>query len=493
MEFIRSLAPFIDHEKFAESLNGGRHLGQLFDLIRGNRVESDAEAIAELYGDHGGADAYKQLRLRLEQKLIDYISLNGIEYKNLDTYTIRYRKCLQQLTVVKTLGLSNARSMSIPLGEKLMKQASRYEFTDIAMQVALDLFFYYTCIEYSQAKADKYGQLVDLLFKRYSNEVVVFRYYCEMKVLFSTSRGGYRGTVVDKSLYYLNEVSRLLQSADCSYLLVYFGYRVIAMYFEIKRDIPNLLRICDEAIHVLQKRSFSRVVAIYIYKMIKITCFIQLGNYREVEQLAQPYFEIMTKTNLNWFALKSYIVINRLHAGNYQQAHEVMHEMTTNRSYQKLPQYILQTFTVYEAHVEFLIAIGKVETDEPSKFRLNKFLNEIPIYTKDKQGMNIAILIIHVLFLLHRRKYAQIIDRTDALKQYCYRYLKKDDTYRSHCFIRMLLQMPRADFNRMRTVRYAEPYLKKLNAMPLHLSAQSIEVEIIPYEALWDMTLDLLY
>ncbi|MEL6989086.1 MAG: hypothetical protein AAGK97_14835, partial [Bacteroidota bacterium] len=113
-------------------------------------------------------------------------------------------------------------------------------------------------------------------------------------------------------------------------------------------------------------------------------------------------------------------------------------------------------------------------------------------FTKDKRGLNIAILIVHVLFLLHLKKYNQIIDRTEALNQYCYRYLRTDDTFRSNCFIKMLLQIPKADFNRMRTERYAEKFVNKLRSMPLSVSTQSAEVEFFPYEDLWEITLEML-
>ena len=217
-----------------------------------------------------------------------------------------------------------------------------------------------------------------------------------------------------------------------------------------------------------------------------------MGEYTKVEKIAEDYFKVMTKSGINWYSLKAYVFISKIRSGKYGETFDILNEIQTSKGYSKMPVSIKQYWLLYEAYIEFLIAIGKIKREEPSKFRVNKFLNEIPIFTKDKRGLNIAILIIHVLFLLQQRKYSQIIDRVDALKQYCYRYLRKDDTFRSHCFIRMLLQMPRADFNRIRTERYAEPYVLKLQSEPLMISEQSIEVEVIPYEDLWEMTLDLL-
>jgi hypothetical protein len=171
-----------------------------------------------------------------------------------------------------------------------------------------------------------------------------------------------------------------------------------------------------------------------------------------------------------------------------------MAEVHANKAYRSLPATTAQTWLVFEAHMYFLASVEKIDSiSQPeAKFKVYKFLNNIPIYSKDKMGLNIAVLIMHVLILLQQRKFGEIIDRVDALNQYCHRHLRKDETFRSNCFIKMLLKIVRADFNRKRAERYAEPILKKLTSAPFVLSDQNIEVEILPYEDLWNIVLELL-
>ena len=116
----------------------------------------------------------------------------------------------------------------------------------------------------------------------------------------------------------------------------------------------------------------------------------------------------------------------------------------------------------------------------------------MPIFSKDKRGLNISILIVHVLFLLLRKKYDEIIDRVDALSQYKHRHLRDDASMRSNFFINMLLQVPKRDFHPRAAERHAEPWIKKLQQTPINIAEQGIEVEVIPYEALWDMVIDIL-
>ena len=89
-------------------------------------------------------------------------------------------------------------------------------------------------------------------------------------------------------------------------------------------------------------------------------------------------------------------------------------------------------------------------------------------------------------------KYNKIIDKIDALTQYTYRYLNKDDTFRSNCFIKMLLQMVKADLHPVRTKTYTETLRKKLENSHLIIDERSAQVEIIPYDFLWDMIIELL-
>jgi hypothetical protein len=54
----------------------------------------------------------------------------------------------------------------------------------------------------------------------------------------------------------------------------------------------------------------------------------------------------------------------------------------------------------------------------------------------------------------------------------------------------MLLQIPIANFHREATARKAERYLKTLQSHEIGADSQSHEIEIVPYEALWDMALE---
>ena len=145
---------------------------------------------------------------------------------------------------------------------------------------------------------------------------------------------------------------------------------------------------------------------------------------------------------------------------------------------------------MFNAYIQFLIKLKMVEPADGSEFRLNKFLNQVPEYSRDKQGINIPILLIQILFFLVEKKHNRIIDRMESLNLYAYRHLKKDDSFRSQCFIRMLSELVKADFKRKGTVFRTEKILGKMKAVLFETFPGSTEIEIIPYEHLWEVVLN---
>jgi hypothetical protein len=119
-------------------------------------------------------------------------------------------------------------------------------------------------------------------------------------------------------------------------------------------------------------------------------------------------------------------------------------------------------------------------------FRYNKVKNELDAMTKDKSGMNIAILVVKLLSLFAERKATVIIEEAETIEQYCYRNLNKKDTERSASFIRMLLRLPLW----IQNAKEEDKKLKKLTEQFFRVNqVENFHIEIVPYEHLWELLL----
>ena len=104
--------------------------------------------------------------------------------------------------------------------------------------------------------------------------------------------------------------------------------------------------------------------------------------------------------------------------------------------------------------------------------------------------MNISILVIQAAFLIQQGKAELLVDRIEALNQYAYRYLRKTELWRSSCFIKMLTTLVKYDFNKKWAAPRIKPLYDKMISVPIDAYPTSIEIEIIPFEDLWEMILN---
>jgi hypothetical protein len=75
--------------------------------------------------------------------------------------------------------------------------------------------------------------------------------------------------------------------------------------------------------------------------------------------------------------------------------------------------------------------------------------------------------VIQILHFLVDKKYSKIIEKAEALKQYAYRNLRKQNNLRSQIFIRLILEMIRADFKKQGTEFRCLSLRNKLNDIPI--------------------------
>ena len=121
-------------------------------------------------------------------------------------------------------------------------------------------------------------------------------------------------------------------------------------------------------------------------------------------------------------------------------------------------------------------------------FRLQRFLNDPILYSKDQRIFTVLVIIAQILFLLEKRSYNAVSERIDRLKSYANRQLKKDEYYRVNQFIRLLQQLPKADYN-PEYLSNVDKYYDRLIETPFRYRGFILELEIIPYEKLWKMIL----
>lgn len=256
-------------------------------------------------------------------------------------------------------------------------------------------------------------------------------------------------------------------------------------------DYSGTINTCRLAIEYFKGSACTpnSVLRTYLYQII--VSYIQQRQYTKAREMHDELMQRMQNGLSNWFKALEIQCKLELHAGQYTEAYAIWQQATQHSKFRKLYPQAKEKWKVLEAYIVFLHQVGSLPPpSEMRKFRIGRFLNEVPTFSRDKRGLNIPILIIQILFLIYKNRRETILDRMEALERYTSRYLKYDEDFRSNCFIKMLLKIPKSYFRRVATERNTEALRQRLQGVPLEMASEAHEIEIIPYEDLWVLVLN---
>ncbi|MEZ4990407.1 MAG: hypothetical protein R2824_08340 [Saprospiraceae bacterium] len=498
LENLRILAKTVDKNKVKNihiigNSNSSNSVSDYFyEALLANKFQRDDEYKEFLYPNQVKNKAYYKLKDRLQERLINtlfFIDTNNQDYSPISK---AYYNCHKKLAAIKILLGKTARKPAINLAHKVIQKSIEFTFTDITLELAKILRLHYGVSAGDEKKFDYYNNLVHINISVYQAELKAEEYYAHICSFYvkSTLINTRILPIIEKYITELNE----LNNKYSSYRLYIHHKSLLMIYFEMQKNKWNeLLDLCNDIINYYtlnSKFASSNLVSITLLR--KVECLFFLRRFKEGEEIAIQGLNLGVKESLNWFFIADIYFILLLHSKQFNKAKDIF--ISVNKNNHINNKFHHERKKIQEAFIHYLLRIGKIKEQPGDKklkpFRLGKFLNEMPVYSKDKRGSNITILILQILFLLEDKKYNTIIDRAESLKSYTHRYLKEDETYRSNCFIKMLLCLPETGFQKDKTLKKAKKYIDLLHAVPLEKARQSPEVEVMPYEVLWEFALD---
>ena len=496
MENLRELIRFVNKQKVARieiignPSNYSGKMEKLYNGISEGKYSNDEEAMTDLYEKKLNKDSYKKLKYRLQNRLINTVFFIDVNKPNFNEGQRAYYTSQKSVAAIDILLGRGARKTAIELAEKTLRQTLKYEYTELSLNLLKKLSRHYGILEENKKKFNHYRTLTQRYLEIFNAETIAEQLYTNLRFQ-SKKYSTASDDVVKEAIESTNQLKEYLNKVDSNRFLM-IAYLIFSNRYEIVHDYMNILRVCNEALAKFKKKESKSPISIFTFSSKKTDFLIQLKRYNEAEIEILSSLKLVPEGKINWLITNEKYMRMCIHTKDYQKAFNIFTKISSDYGFQPAYKNTIETWKVYEAYLNFFILNGKITPVEnhlqtEKFFRINKFLNDVPTYSSDKRGFNIPILIIQVLFLLQQKKYDRIIDKVEALNTYCYRHLKKDDTFRSNCFIKMLLLLPKCNFHRIAVERKSKILLAKLQSVPLEIARQSTEIEIVPYEDLWEI------
>lgn len=464
-----------------------RNLKKLLTIVFSKNIITDKEAMFAIYGTKK-LSSFSNLKAELKEILIKITLMNNTSLENKHSRVNESINQYRHALVSKFLLQEKFGKVAIDIAERALVKSIKYSTSENIIILVRILVRHYGSTEFNRKKLNNYLSLQEKYFNIYSCELKAENYFLDLQRTNLHSFAPPDELTVKKAKKYVDELDTINNIRTYSFLLS--KYKVKAIYFEYIKDYGGLLNLCDSIIKELGTTQSENYVTIQNINLRKAWALIQAERNDEVIVIGKKDLRRLPSGSSGWYFITHYTLKAYLYKADYKNAVELIKSTIENTGFLKIGINYRELFYTALGYIHLIVDSGiagdptKLKKNLPD-FKIGKFLNTTPVFSKDKRGINVSILLMHIAILLQRKKYDDIIDRTDSLKQYAYRYLRKDDTFRSNCMIKMVIQMTKADFNPIRTERYTKDLLEQLKQVKLAGSGENIETEIIPHEVLW--------
>jgi len=209
---------------------------QLYDGIASGEIQSDEDIIAKFFSENAENAHYyaSRVKRKLKDKLINTLFFVDINRPSFNEYNRAYFTCYRQAAAVKILLGLWARPAAIPLAEKTLKQALKFEFTELVYSLAKDLRRHYGTVAGDRKKFEEMNTLVNTYSEILDAETKVEEYHTDLIVNYIKSIST-KADIREKAIAYTEELEALAKRIS-SPRFDYLARLVIALRYEIEND-----------------------------------------------------------------------------------------------------------------------------------------------------------------------------------------------------------------------------------------------------------------
>lgn len=463
---------------------------QLYNGIRTNAFKTDKDAALEIYGKENSAN-YRKLKQRLRHRLINSVFLVDLqEYKSSNSNRI-FNKVYKNWAAGMILLVKGNRAAAIHSFQVALKPAEKYDLIEVNFLINKELRKHYGIFDYNKTKYEYHKKRCSDLLKRLDILSEAESYYTEFAYTIEMNKSLVYGKELkdtEKRLYVLLSEAKKINSRTC----LRFIYTALIYLFIIKKEIESQLRVGKEALAYFEKFPIYKPLAKFQYRFYNGIAQLNLNVIDEALESLNNALGMLKKTgSLGWYSVNNYIFTAYILKKEYDNSYKLISEATYHKAFKTTYLDLKQHWFIKEAFIQFLVKIKKID---PTKleckrlraFKLSRFQNDVAAVSKDKKGFNVGIKIITIIFQILDEQFDEIDNSLASLKQYKSRYLKGEEFFRTRTFITMLNKISSNKFNYKSIMSKTEKQLNELKNNPLIFTEQSINIEIIPYEQLWD-------
>lgn len=462
------------------SIDKGTKLFDLFQTISEEGSAKNEQVFRQLYNSND-TRPFRVLKYRLREKLLqDAVRIDPAKSLR-DQCDVVNQRCWRNLLLAQMLFLNFKRHAAIDTLRQTMQQAKKFQLTAVLV-IALRTMRYHAAYAGSTASFEELDKLLKDATKKLSSELLVEELSQRM-LLELHHKISPADAFKKKSMGILLRVEKIVERFPTfqNHLNL---FRIAVRHYEMMKQHRKVLEWCNRAEHYFDANKHmvqkGRRAEFALYRMYSS---FSLSDFSTGEQCAAECENLFKAGSDNWLIFLEYYFLLCMHTGNYTNALKIFYQVSNHPKFKALPAIRIEKWKIYEAYLNFALPDNLPKL----KFNVFKFINEVPMYSRDKSGFNLSISIAHILLLINLGKTGDLMQMEESLTAYCNRHLRKGKNHRSYYFMKMILVLLKYNMDYNKSNQIAAKFLVKLMEGIDEEQTSTEEMEIIPYEKLWDL------
>ncbi len=450
----------------------------LLSNIRAGVYSCEQDAAEDIYNSTPNDTRYKMLKSRLKKKLLDYLFFIDVSNSSQNDEIV----CLDFLHHARVLILKGEYDISLRLLNKAHALAKENDFTDIIIDCLEYKSLYYMHKGLGKLLDENLNQLVELRnIKSYESQSVAIYQRARLNLTKSISSRTKYLTELGKIIVELE----LLWKETKTFITFENYYMLYVWYHELIGDFKKNIEITKESYKMLleeriNKKRFNERFNEYVL----VYSLLREKDFHKGLKYAELFLENFNSDDHNWFAFMENYFLLAMHSRQYELAEVLIDKVFSNPSYSIVSRTAKERWNLFKTYLSFIAPVRGTFKE----FNYQTFITSVPEYSKDKQGFNVAILILQFVHFLRKQDAEGLLYRIESLRKYMLVHLKNSYSLRSKIFLKLLMLTVTSDFDVEKCKSKGEKFLQKLVETPAPGDAYA-EIEIIPYEHLWELIL----
>jgi hypothetical protein len=392
----------------------------------------------------------------------------------------------RNLFICKTLSFFALKDISEQISKKELLVAERYELTSNAIEY-LNILINGATTGGDESVLRTLCDKQRRLFGAYRAETELFARLSQLQLQFV--RRGSDSAEAKDALYTLAFEAEAAQRVHGSFKLAMMTYRLKSTLYQALGSHAENLHVClDAEKYIASKPQFQSKTRLAEFALRRLVCAVHLRDKSQGLSAARICLDAYQRGSYNWFVTQEHLFLLHMTALDFEAAAHIFDLVNSQGQFDGLAYVIKERWSLYELYL--LYAQGSLSKSHKLRFRkeveARDFLRYVPSYSKDKTGLNLSALILHVLFLFEKQDFESLKERVSSLDAYRSRHLKGKSP-QTDIFIQLISILPNSSLLREDAVRETASLHKALVSAAER--PQGEETLILPLEWLWGRVL----